>query len=781
MQRASLEVLSGNSRGRRIAVEDEVLIGSRPDADLCLDDDGVSWNHARIAFRKQKLWVKDLDSEEGTTLDGGRLGRRWRPLDGVSELCFGAVRARLVPSAMGGTGAFPAPDFDAETGSQPTLDVVHRKGTVLLVESHASDVFFASSCLNEAGYAVVSAQDGVEGMMACNKTDFDLILCDVGIPDLGGTKFVTYAHEQDLRVPILLTAPATLRGVALEGVRLGAAGFLRKPYSKDKLLGKVRSILSRPAQRGDSELPDAFSQGPSAQVLEDFKIEESLGRGGMGEVFLATQISLNRPVALKFLNKLDDDEALHRRFLAEARAAAALVHPNVVQIYTVGMDKNTRRPFFAMEYVDGESLNDLMAKKPLRFKQIIHIVRSVAQALEKSRKAGLVHRDIKPSNVMISERDEVKVLDFGLAKCYAFDPAITSSGAIVGTPYYLPPEQAEGRDLDSRSDLYSLGVTMFEMLAGELPFQAGSPSGLIFLHSFCEPRSICAYRPGIPRRFEEILAKMLAKKPEDRFQTPLELCEALDALEVRLKSRSLLDNRADGEPVPPVRFSEAQAGKLQGRFLRLKGARRSPAQVPEAPRAPLLVGAGLLFAVVLVVGLLLVLLPGSALDLHVGWSSARGLLPADSVMVGSVGSRWTTEGGVLTAEGEGALRCTLDDDTWLVEGTLFEGGGKRLGVFAEIDGKQDFGFELLRYGQGWLVQLATSADEERRRLPVELAEAGLAFRLGSDGSELALEVAGTELARSLDAPVSAVILEVDADAGAMVCRSLRWRTAADDG
>ncbi len=800
MRRATLEILNGQSKGRRVTLESELVIGKRPDADVQLEDAGISSSHARLAFKNGKLWVVDLNSDAGTFLNGDKLGRRWTQLPIGAKLSFGTVKARVHPpdpaeedvaKAVGEesrsrTGAYPAPDFNAESGPQGAYLGKEPRGRILLVETQPADIFFASSCLRSEGYLVAAAQDGVEGVVAYGKRPgYDLIICDVGIPDLGGTGFVSYAQEKGVRAPILLTAPGELQQVALKGVKLGAVGYLKKPYSRERLLQKVARCLEQfNAQPLDSaDQHQAFSHGPSAQVLEDFKIERSLGKGGMGEVFLATQISLNRPVALKFLNRLGDDEGLNARFLAEARAAAALVHPNVVQIFSVGMDPKTRRPFFAMEYVEGQGLNEKLLAGPPTFCEIIHITRSVARALEKSHHANVVHRDIKPGNIMVSARNEVKVLDFGLAKCYALDPKLTSSGAIVGTPYYLPPEQAEGGGLDSRSDLYSLGIALYEMLAGGLPFSAGSPSGLIFLHSFSEPRSICAVRSNVPKGFEAILVSLMAKRPEGRFQSPVDLIRALDKLEAQLEKRGRLDERPEGPIVDPISFTEAQSQQRpRGKLLKLKGARGHPRS--GAPQGLWLAGMILLVGLVLLVWWAPWRTRALGMDLDsFSWKNSQSLFPADVELAGSPGSVWRLEDGQLTATGKGVLSADLPAQGFKIEGWLIEEGGGEIGVFASIRGTPAFGLKLVRYADSWLLMLTgfevgpgeLPQPREQERVSLDFPAEGMPFLLASDGHRVLLEVASRRLEQPIPEPVVRLELSAESATGGMGLRGLTMK------
>lgn len=259
----------------------------------------------------------------------------------------------------------------------------------------------------------------------------------------------------------------------------------------------------------------------SKRRLGDFELERKVGQGGMGEVWLARQVSLDRPVAVKVLPKsLANQDNFIERFQREAKAAASLVHPNVLQIYSFGVSEGT--PYFAMEFVEGEDLQQRMRRSDSRldWAEMARIMIGVGSALAAAHEKGLIHRDIKPSNVMIDKSAQVKVMDFGLAKATTGgNKSLTSAGLIMGTPNYLSPEQGRGDPLDGRSDLYSLGVVLYELLTGQLPFRADTPAGLIFKHVYEPPPPPGELNPAAPKFLVEICLKLLEKDPDDRYKS----------------------------------------------------------------------------------------------------------------------------------------------------------------------------------------------------------------------------------------------------------------------
>ncbi|MEZ6045446.1 MAG: protein kinase [Planctomycetaceae bacterium] len=232
-----------------------------------------------------------------------------------------------------------------------------------------------------------------------------------------------------------------------------------------------------PAQ---SKQQPASSSGKKATQLGDFRLKKRLGKGGMGEVFLAQQVSLDRPVAIKTLSKeLATKPDFVERFLREARSMARLHHPNVVQVYAADSSKGIN--FVAIEYIDGCSMQNWMDQlKRLSVGDALHVVLVCAQALKQAHDLNMIHRDIKPDNILITSKGIVKVADFGLAKAIDEDVSMTQSGTGLGTPLYMAPEQARNaKHVDLRTDIYALGCTLYYFLTGELPFKGKDTLELI--------------------------------------------------------------------------------------------------------------------------------------------------------------------------------------------------------------------------------------------------------------------------------------------------------------
>lgn len=263
------------------------------------------------------------------------------------------------------------------------------------------------------------------------------------------------------------------------------------------------------------------------RVVAGYRVLHRLGRGGMSEVYLAFHENLRRHVALKVLRQdlVGSTDHLHR-FLQEARAAASLVHPNIVQVYDIGQFENVH--FIAQEYIPGSNLRSYIQRKgSLPIPEAMSILIQTTSALQKASSIGIVHRDIKPENILLTSDGEVKVADFGLARARGQDTSLTDVGITLGTPLYMSPEQIQDSSVDSRSDLYSLGVTAFHMLCGRPPFEGETTLALALHHTQTTPPNIEQFRPDAPPALCKIIQTLLAKKPDDRYGSATALLRAL--------------------------------------------------------------------------------------------------------------------------------------------------------------------------------------------------------------------------------------------------------------
>ena len=288
-------------------------------------------------------------------------------------------------------------------------------------------------------------------------------------------------------------------------------------------------------------------------LLDRYEVGPLLGAGGMAEVYEGRDRLLARRVAIKvLLSQYARDQSFLLRFKREAQAAASLSHPNVVGVYDTGSEDGTH--FIVMEFVDGRTLKDVIRQEgPLYPDRAAEICADVCGALMAAHARGLIHRDIKPGNVMLTPDGKVKVMDFGIARATTSE-TITQTAAVIGTAQYISPEQAQGQTVDYRSDLYSLGCCLFEMLTGTVPFTGATPVAIAYRHVREDPTPPRMLNPDVPPPLEAICLKAMAKLPDNRYQTAAEL-------------RSDLERYRNGEPVlaTPLLDSAATTQAIPGR------------------------------------------------------------------------------------------------------------------------------------------------------------------------------------------------------------------------
>src|SRR5882724_5156924 len=374
------------------------------------------------------------------------------------------------------------------------------------------------------------------------------------------------------------------------------------------------------------------------QTISHYRVLQKLGAGGMGEVYLAEDTKLGRKVALKLLSEeyIADKDRLHR-FEQEACAASALNHPNILTIYEVGMDGG--RHYMATEYIDGMTLRQKMSASVMRIETVLEISIQIAGALEEAHAASILHRDIKPENVMVRRNGYVKLLDFGLAKLTEKERTPsdgeastrvlvqTDTGVVMGTSRYMSPEQSRGQTLDVRSDLWSFGVVMYELIAGKAPFDGETPTDVIVAITQREPPPLARFSADVPAELEWIVTKALRKDRDERYQTAKELLTDLRRLKQRLDFEAELERSVSPEAISSIKTSSGPVGATAQ-----VSAATQPAAVPALSSAEYIVseikrhktGAGII-AVVFVIAL--------ATSLTLYFKRAHGLTNRDTIVL----------------------------------------------------------------------------------------------------------------------------------------------------
>ena len=356
-----------------------------------------------------------------------------------------------------------------------------------------------------------------------------------------------------------------------------------------------------------------------------YEVRSLIGRGGMAEVHLGFDKRLSRIVAIKTLRTdLAMDSVFQARFRREAQSAASLNHPNIVAVYDTGEEptilpdgRRVSIPYIVMEYVDGRPLKDLLSDDagPFPIPEVVDIVAGVLSALEYSHSAGLIHRDIKPGNVMLTSKGEVKVMDFGIARAIADSQAtMTQTNAVVGTAQYLSPEQAQGKPVDARSDLYSTGVLLFELLTGKPPFTGDSAVAVAYQHVQTLPPLPSSIAPDIPAEMDRVVMKALAKNPDDRYSSAAamkaDLLRAAHGSHVNAPDTAVWTTQAT-QTLPAVATppafpaasspSEAQETQIRTRGAAATAVRRNDEEQEDEKKRPAALIAGIIGVVLVAV------------------------------------------------------------------------------------------------------------------------------------------------------------------------------------
>jgi serine/threonine-protein kinase len=383
----------------------------------------------------------------------------------------------------------------------------------------------------------------------------------------------------------------------------------------------------------------------SSEVFSDrYELVRHIARGGMAQVYLAQDLLLDRPVAIKVLfPELSSDPSFVERFRREAQAAANLSHANIVSIYDWGQGEHTY--FIVMEYIDGQTLSSLIRQGPLAPMRAAAIGADIASALDFAHRRGVIHRDVKPGNVLIDRAGRVKVADFGIARAVSHaSEGLTQTGAVMGTATYFSPEQAQGLPVDARSDVYSLGIVLYEMVTGKPPFSGDSPVAIAYKHVREYPAPPSSINPAVPADYEAIVMAAMAKDPEERYQSAADLSD--DLVRFQRGQGILAPHPSGGPPTraiggPPAYYSPYEQTYTQHETSVLEQMEAGYAQ-QERPRSRAGWWASL-FVILLVVLAVLVFFIGRNAD----WWGGSGNVSIPSLKGDSVDQAEST----LTADG----------------------------------------------------------------------------------------------------------------------------------
>ncbi len=412
---------------------------------------------------------------------------------------------------------------------------------ILIVEDDAALRETLKSFLETEGFEVITADDGEKGCQLALEEKIDLVVLDVSLPDLNGFEVCRKIRAQGLMTPVFMLSGEKKEELdkAL-GLDIGADDYLLKPFGTKEFLARLKALLRRSrfkveetgeyyAQTETLEFP--IHKLPRGSTFAGrYEIVEELGRGGMGRVYRVTDKKIGEDVALKVLNPaVAADKKTIQRFRNELRYARKIAQRNVCRMFDLSDEDGT--PYITMEYVPGEDLKGLLKKTgQLTTKKAVSIAKQVCDGLAEAHRLGVVHRDLKPQNIMIDREGNARIMDFGIARSLKMK-GITEAGTVFGTPEYISPEQVEGKEVDQRSDIYSLGVILYEMVTGGVPFKGESALTVALKHKTERPADPKRVNPQIPEGLNLMILICMEKDREFRYQDVGELIVDLERLE----------------------------------------------------------------------------------------------------------------------------------------------------------------------------------------------------------------------------------------------------------
>jgi CheY-like chemotaxis protein len=423
------------------------------------------------------------------------------------------------------------------------------RGRILVVDPDAAARNLLALRLGNDGYAVRTAPDGRTAFEEIRREPPDLVLAEAVLPGLDGYALLdAMKREGKGRIPFVFVSARADAVSVNKGLLLGAADFLPKPVNVEVLLTKLLKILAQPIEAADvsrislSDLSQAATVGypivtyeqlaPGVQILGRFRIEANLGEGGMGKVVKARDERLGEDVVLKVMKvALAADPALFEHFKREIRLARKITHPGVVRIFDFW--EAGPLSFVTMEYLEGRNLSEELKRRgPFPVGAAARVATEVFEALAAAHEVGVVHRDIKPHNVLMLPNGHIKVLDFGIAQ--GLEPntpdGVTLATNVMGTPEYMSPEQVMGERVDVRTDLYSAGIVLYELLTGTLPFMADNRMAVAAMRLNTPPAPPSTHRAGIPPAFDTLVLRLLARDRDRRPASARSVVAELSAL-----------------------------------------------------------------------------------------------------------------------------------------------------------------------------------------------------------------------------------------------------------
>jgi serine/threonine protein kinase/CheY-like chemotaxis protein len=435
------------------------------------------------------------------------------------------------------------------------------KGKLLVVDDNEMNRDTLSRQLERAGYEVATAEEGIKALEMIDQQKFDLVLLDVMMPGLTGIELlkIVRADHPANELPIIMATARDKSENMVEALSLGANDYVTKPLDFPVVLARIEAHLkikaaalaakaAMPAPRLSSVIE------PGSILAGKYRLESKIGVGAFGAVFKATHLALANSVAVKVLQSsmVPTQEAL-ARFQREGVSACRIQHPNAVSILDFGVTDNGVA-YLAMELLSGHSLaEEIQKRSPFSPRRCAEILTPLCEVLGEAHAAGIIHRDIKPANVFLHHGrggEVVKVLDFGIAKLLDDGGAeLTVEGSLVGTPAYMAPERLSSQPYDGRSDVYSVGIMLYEMLCGQPPFKSKDLMAVAMMQMTQEPRPLHEVNPSVPPAIEAVVLEVLSKDPQKRPTTSV-LAERFANAAVEAAALSAADTANFKTPAP---------------------------------------------------------------------------------------------------------------------------------------------------------------------------------------------------------------------------------------
>ncbi len=419
---------------------------------------------------------------------------------------------------------------DTQTVQSPATraPVEDERPAVLVLDDEESLRNLLSELLSP-NYHVACAETCSEALKMVSESCFNVAIVDVNLPDISGKNFLRLCKKNFIETQIIIITGSPEIDDAVELVKQGAYDYLAKPFSSEKILRKVAAAVNDGREKANKKLPGS-----------NYRMIRHLGSGASGIVLLVEKDGCR--YAMKILRREDDPASRPqqiRRFAREARILSGIRHNGVIRIHDYDLNEEQELPYIVMEYVKGDPLTSFINSPALSLDRRLEIIGKVAETLYEVHKAGVLHRDIKPENILITDDGGVKISDFGISRVLGISSS-TMTKDIVGSPAYMSPESFEAvKNMDHRSDIFSLGVLAYELLTRVRPFQGANIFQIIEAIKTRNPVQPSKLNPEIPSWIEDMLAKMLAKRPSDRFDDARQIVKCITHYSQGLSSSSM--------------------------------------------------------------------------------------------------------------------------------------------------------------------------------------------------------------------------------------------------